>query len=102
MTAQATQERLLQVLVGPHISEKSTTATESGNQIVFKVRTDATKADIRRAFEFLFEVKVQSVGVVRVRGKSKRFGAGRGKRSDWKKAYVKLAPGQDIDFVGAD
>jgi large subunit ribosomal protein L23 len=102
MTSQANQERLTQILVGPHISEKSTMATETGNQIVFKVRSDATKPEIRKAVELMFEVKVQSVSVVRVRGKSKRFGLGRGRRSDWKKAYVRLAPGQDIDFVGGD
>jgi large subunit ribosomal protein L23 len=102
MTAVASQERLMQVLLGPHVSEKSTTAAESGNQVVFKVRTDASKAEIRRAVELLFEVQVSSVKVVRVHGKSKRFGVNRGQRSDWKKAYVRLAPGQDLDFMGTE
>jgi large subunit ribosomal protein L23 len=102
MSRSAEQERLSQVLIGPHVSEKSTNAAESSGQVVFKVRPDANKKDIRRAVELLFEVKVQSVTVARVRGKAKRFGRTLGRRSDWKKAYVRLAPGNDIDFVGAD
>ena len=102
MTALANQERLMQVLLGPHISEKSTAAAESSGQVVFRVRMDATKTEIRRAVEMLFEVKVSSVSVTRMRGKAKRFGLTRGRRSDWKKAYVSLAPGHDIDFMGAE
>lgn len=102
MTAMANQERLMQVLLGPHVSEKSTAAAESGGQVVFKVRPDASKAEIRRAVELLFEVKVAGVTVTRVPGKEKRFGMRKGRRSAWKKAYVRLAPGHDIDFVGAE
>ncbi|MDX1561342.1 MAG: 50S ribosomal protein L23 [Gammaproteobacteria bacterium] len=97
----ANQERLMQVILGPHISEKSTTAAES-SQVVFRVRPDATKAEIRRAVELLFEVKVDAVSVARMPGKAKRFGLTMGRRSAWKKAYVRLAPGQDLDFIGAE
>lgn len=96
------KERLMTVLLGPHVSEKSTTAAEQNNQIIFKVRKDATKAEIRQAVELMFEVKVQNVQVLNQIGKRKRFGGHQGKRSDWKKAYVRLAEGQDIDFMGAD
>jgi large subunit ribosomal protein L23 len=102
MSSVASQERLMQVLLGPHISEKSTAAAESGNQIVLKVRPDATKTEIRRAVEMLFEVKVSSVAVMRVRGKAKRFGQRRGQRQDWKKAYIRLAPGQNLDFLNGE
>ena len=96
------RERLMTVLLGPHVSEKSTTVGEQYNQIVFKVRRDANKSEIRDAVEMLFEVKVDSVQVVNVTGKSKRFGRTMGKRSDWKKAYVTLAEGSGIDFLGAE
>lgn len=95
------QERLMTVLLGPHVSEKSTNVAEAANQIVFRVRTDATKTEIRKAVEQMFDVKVAGVTVTRVRGKVKRFGGSLGKRKDWKKAYVRLAEGQDIDFMGA-
>jgi large subunit ribosomal protein L23 len=96
------QERLMTVLLGPHISEKSTVLAEKLNQIVFKVRRDASKAEIRAAVELMFEVKVDGVQVINQKGKSKRFGRYMGKRSDWKKAYVRLAEGHDIDFIGAE
>jgi len=96
------QERLMTVIEGPHLSEKSAIAAESGNQVVFKVRTDASKSEIRQAVELLFEVQVEGVTVVNVKGKSKRFGRTQGRRSDWKKAYVKLAEGSQIDFLGAE
>ncbi len=92
------QERLLKVLVGPHISEKSTIAADQANQHVFKVLPDATKAEIKKAVEHNFKVKVSQVRVANMKGKTKRFGQMTGRRSDWKKAYVTLAPGQDIDF----
>jgi large subunit ribosomal protein L23 len=98
----AHRERLLQVLLGPHVSEKATALAESGNQVVFRVRTDATKSDVRQAVELLFEVKVQHVNVVRIPAKQKRFGQRAGTRQSWKKAYVRLAPGQDINFMGAE
>ena len=94
------EERLLKVLKAPHISEKSTMVAEKLNTIVFKVVTDATKAEIKAAVEKLFEVKVEAVRTLNVMGKTKRTGARVGKRSDWKKAYVTLVPGQDIDFMG--
>jgi large subunit ribosomal protein L23 len=102
MSATANQERLMQVILGPHVSEKSTASAEGASQVVFRVRSDATKPEIRKAVELLFEVKVDSVSIVRLPGKSKRFGVRKGRQSPWKKAYVRLAPGQDLDFVGAE
>ena len=102
MSATASKERLMQVILGPHVSEKSTAAAQGSGQVVFRVRSDATKPEIRKAVELMFEVKVDSVAVVRTQGKSKRFGTRRGRQSAWKKAYVRLAPGQDLDFVGAE
>jgi len=102
MSSTADRERLMQVLLGPHVSEKATSVAESGNQVVFKVRNDATKTDVRRAVELLFEVKVERVSVVRIPAKKKRFGQRPGARAAWKKAYVRLAPGQDINFMGAE
>ena len=99
MSNSADRERLMQVLLGPHVSEKATGLAENG-QIVFKVRNDATKTDVRRAVELLFEVKVQRVSVVRIPAKQKRFGQRAGARQAWKKAYVRLAAGQTIDFTG--
>lgn len=95
-------ERLITVLVGPHISEKSTNASEDHNQYVFKVRKDANKNEIRRAVEQMFDVSVESVQVLNNRGKVKRFKATLGRRADWKKAYVRLAAGNTIDFIGAE
>ena len=101
MSRAAHQERLMTVIRGPHLSEKSHIAAEN-NQIVFKVRHDATKAEIRQAVELLFEVDVENVTVVNVKGKVKRFGMTHGQRSDWKKAYVKLAEGSQLDFLGGE
>ncbi|RFA30197.1 50S ribosomal protein L23 [Alkalilimnicola ehrlichii] len=95
------QERVFNVLLGPHVSEKSTVIADSANQVVFKVAKDATKDEVKAAVEQLFEVKVDGVRVVNVKGKKKGFGRIRGRRSDWKKAYVALAEGQEIDIVGA-
>lgn len=95
------QERLMKVLLAPHVSEKSTTVADANQQFVFKVVPDANKAEIKKAVELLFEVKVDTVQVLNVKGKRKRFGQVAGRRADWKKAYVKLQPGQDIDFMGA-
>ncbi len=99
---QLNQERLMTVLVGPHVSEKTATVAESNNQICFKVRRDSTKKEIAQAVEMMFEVEVEKVQVSNVRGKIKRFGQTFGKRADWKKAYVTLAEGHDIDFLGAE
>jgi large subunit ribosomal protein L23 len=95
-------ERLMTVLVGPHVSEKTADIAEKHNQICFKVRTDSTKKEIAQAVEMMFEVKVDAVTVTNVRGKIKRFGQTMGKRANWKKAYVTLAEGHDIDFLGAE
>lgn len=94
------QERLLQVLLMPHVSEKSSMVAESNHQHVFKVLPNATKGEIKEAVEELFKVKVSQVRVLNVKGKVKRFGQREGNRSDWRKAYVTLAAGQDIDFAG--
>jgi large subunit ribosomal protein L23 len=98
----ARQERLMQILLGPHVSEKATSLTEAVRQVVFKVRSDATKADVRAAVELLFEVKVARVTVARMPAKAKRFGQMRGTRSGWKKAYVRLAEGQEINFAATE
>ena len=96
------QERLMSVIRGPHLSEKAHRASEL-NQVVLKVRTDASKAEIRQAVELMFEVKVEDVKVVNVKGKVKRFGQTSGRRSDWKKAYVKLAEGSSLEaFLGGE
>ncbi|MGD8340431.1 MAG: 50S ribosomal protein L23 [Gammaproteobacteria bacterium] len=102
MSRVANQERLMQVILGPHISEKSTAAAEGASQVVLRVRPDATKNEIKRAVELLFEVDVAAVSVVNMPGKLKRFGRRLGRQSAWKKAYVRLAPGQDLDFIGAE
>ena len=94
------EERLYQIILKPVISEKTTLAAEQNRQIVFQVRTDANKNEIRLAVEKLFEVKVENVQVVNVRGKVKRHGGTTGVRNNWKKAYVCLQEGQDIDFMG--
>ena len=96
------RERMMTIIVGPHLSEKSTNVGEASNQVVFRVRTDAKKSEIREAVEKLFEVKVDAVQVMNVTGKSKRFKGYPGRRPDWKKAYVSLAEGSEIDFLGAD
>ncbi len=101
MSASVHQEKLMTVIYGPHLSEKAHEAA-TGNQIVFKVRTDATKKDIRQAVELMFEVKVEDVTVVNYAGKMKRHGATRGRRAAWKKAYVRLAEGSHIDFLGGE
>ena len=95
-------ERLMTVLIGPHLSEKSTRVGEKHNQVVFRVRRDATKAEIRAAVESLFEVEVDRVQVVNQQGKIKRFGRTMGRRAAWKKAYVSLAEGHNLDFLGVD
>lgn len=102
MSSAAHQERLMTVILGPHVSEKTTAAADKQNQVVFKVRLDATKKEIRDAVEQLFEVKVVGVTVVRALGKIKRHGQTRGRQSTWKKAYVRLAAGDDIAFMGAE
>lgn len=96
------QERLMKVLLAPHVSEKSSAAAERNNQYVFRVVTDASKPEIKAAVEKLFNVAVEGVTVSTVKGKVKRFGQQLGRRSDWKKAYVTLKAGQEINFMGGE
>lgn len=95
------QERIFQVLVGPHTSEKAAIVADVSNQYVFKVAIDATKLEIKKSVEKLFNVKVSEVNTLRVKGKVKRNRYGFTTKSTWKKAYVKLEQGQDIDFAVA-
>ncbi len=91
-------ERVLKILLAPHVSEKSTVIAERDRQFVFRVLKSATKPEIKQAVESLFKVEVAAVSTVSVKGKHKRFAQRRGRRPDWKKAYVALKPGFDIDF----
>ena len=102
MNTTLSQERLLQVVLAPQITEKATRIADKHQQVAFKVRTDATKPEIKAAIELLFKVEVQAVSVVNVGGKSKRAGRTMGKRKDWKKAYVSLTPGQEINFAAGE
>ncbi len=95
------KERIFQVLLAPHISEKATVVAEGG-QFVFRVAGDASKLEISKAVEALFKVKVKNVRTLNVKGKTKNFGRTTGKRNDWKKAYVALEAGHDIDFLAAE
>ena len=96
------QERVFQVLVGPHISEKAAIVADLNNQYVFKVAIDATKLEVKKAVEQLFKVDVADVQTLKVKGKVKRTKFGFSKRPSWKKAYVRLEQGQDIDFAVAE
>lgn len=96
---QNNQERLLQILLAPQVSEKATMLAERNNQAVFIVVPDATKPEIKAAVEMLFNVRVNSVRVLNVKGKGKRFGRTMGRRSDVRKAFVSLEPGQEINFA---
>ena len=93
--------QLAGVLEAPIISEKSTNAAEKNKQFVFKVLKTASKKQVKNAVEVMFSVEVDSVHVLNVKGKQKRAGKTLGQRSDWKKAYVKLKPGNDIEFSAA-
>lgn len=93
------EQRLYSVLLSPHVSEKTAIAAETEDRHTFRVAKDATKLEVRRAVESLFGVKVKSVQIVNVQGKQKRFGQTLGKRSDWKKAVVRLVEGQDLDYM---
>lgn len=97
-----TQDRLLQVILAPQVTEKATYVADKYQQIASKVRKDATKTEIKAAVELVFKVEVESVTTANVLGKSKRMGRTMGKRSDWKKAYVSLKPGQEIDFAAGE
>lgn len=93
------QERLYKVLLGPVISEKAQLVTESSNQVVFKVASDAAKQDIKAAVEKFFPVKVLGVRTANIKGKTKRTRHGLGRRNDWKKAYIRLEEGQELDLL---
>ena len=96
------QERVFQVLLGPHVSEKAAIVADLSNQYVFKVALDATKLEVKKAVEQLFKVKVDNVQTLKVKGKVKRNRYGYSTKSSWKKAYVRLEQGQDIDFATAE
>lgn len=93
------QERLLQILVAPKISEKATYIADKNDQVIFVVVPDATKPEIKAAVEFLFKVQVKSVQVANQKGKTRRVGRNTGRRSDVRKAFVCLKPGQEINFA---
>ena len=95
------QERLMSVLVAPHVTEKTTQALQLRNQYTFRVRRDASRFEVRAAVELMFDVKVAAVQVVNEPGKARRFGRPQGRTQDWKKAYVRLATGQSIDYEAA-
>lgn len=92
-------ERVFQILRAPHISEKAALLGDNANQAVFKVAVDANKTEIKQAVEQMFNVKVANVRTAKMKGKSKRLGLHRGRRSDWKKAYISLEPGHEIDLA---
>ena len=94
--------RLYQVLLSPRVTEKTTLVGEKSNQYVFHVIKDASKVEVKGAVELLFEVNVESVRMVNVKGKTKSFRTRPGRRSDWKKAYVRVQEGQVIDFLGGE
>ena len=94
------QERMYQVLLLPHVSEKSTLLADQQNQHVFRIAPGATRGEVKQAVEELFKVKVEKVRILNVKGKTKRFGGRAGKRSGLRKAYVTLGAGSDIDFAG--
>ena len=96
------KNRLYKVLLAPRVTEKTARVAADSNQYVFEVSSDANKADVRDAVEHLFEVNVESVRIVNMKGKTKAFRMRPGKRSDWKKAYVRLQEGQVIDVLGGE
>ncbi len=96
------EERLIKILLAPLISEKATYVAEKNEQVIFRVSTDATKPEIKAAVEKMFKVTVNSVQVTNVKGKVKRMGRVLGRRNDWKKAYVSLAAGQEINFAASE
>jgi len=98
-SSQLSKDALYQVLVAPVVTEKSTRAAEDGGQVVFHVASSATRNDVRAAIEQAFDVEVESVRILNVKGKTKRFGKSIGKRNDRKKAYIRLKEGSDIDFA---
>jgi large subunit ribosomal protein L23 len=99
MSATTKQERLFNVLMAPIVSEKSTMLADKHEQVAFRVRPDATKQEVKAAVEMLFKVEVEKVSILNTKGKEKRFGRFEGKRSNVRKAYVSLKPGQEINFA---
>jgi large subunit ribosomal protein L23 len=95
-------ERLMKILLRPHVSEKTAMAADSNRQFAFRVLENASKPEIKHAVELMFDVQVDDVRVLNVKGKAKRSGATMGRRINWKKAYVSLKPGFDIDFTGSN
>jgi len=96
------EERLLQVILAPVISEKATMLADKREQIIFRVATTATKPEVKAAVELLFKVQVKAVNLLNVKGKSKRFGRFNGSRAGWKKAFVCLQPGQELNFAAGE
>jgi large subunit ribosomal protein L23 len=101
-TIKYAEEQLMTVVLAPVVSEKSTMIGDKSNQVVFRVSDAATKPEIKAAVELLFKVKVAAVKVANVKGKKKRFGRTMGRRRNWRKAYICLAPGQEINFASLD
>jgi large subunit ribosomal protein L23 len=95
-------DRLYKILLSPRVTEKTTQIGEDSNQYVFHVVSDASKKEVKGAVELLFDVNVETVRIVNVKGKNKSFRMRPGKRSDWKKAYVRVQEGQVIDFLGGE
>ena len=101
-TAPMKEERLLQVILAPVISEKATMLADKREQVIFRVTTTATKPEVKAAVELLFKVQVKAVNLLNVKGKSKRFGRFNGSRAGWKKAFVCLQPGQELNFAAGE
>jgi|TARA_B100000809_G_scaffold46917_2_gene41429 large subunit ribosomal protein L23 len=102
MSQKIRHDQIRTILIEPHVSEKTTLLNQENGQIAFKVRSDSNKKQIKRAVEEMFNVKVSSVKTVSVKGKKKRMGMRSGKTNDWKKAYIKLAEGQNLDFMNTE
>jgi large subunit ribosomal protein L23 len=92
------REELMTVLIAPHVTEKSSLAMQNHNQYTFRVRRDATKTDVKKAVQLMFDVEVRAVNIVNEPGKTRRFAGRSGRTQDSKKAYVRLAEGQAIDY----
>ena len=102
MSQKIRHDQIRTILIEPHVSEKTTLLNQNSGQITFKVRSDSNKKQIKRAVEEMFKVKVSSVKTVSVKGKKKRMGMRSGKTNDWKKAYIKLEEGQNLDFMNTE
>ena len=102
MSQKIRHDQIRTILIEPHVSEKTTLLNQNSGQIAFKVRSDSNKKQIKRAVEEMIKVKVSSVKTVSVKGKKKRMGMRSGKTNDWKKAYIKLEEGQNLDFMNTE